>query len=79
MKNSKPSLQFGPGDIVGWTPGGISSFHGMKPTAAIRELVQNSLDAAVDAGEEVARMRFYVESGCRLRKRFLKTPWIAYL
>lgn len=37
----------------------------MKPTAAIRELIQNSLDAAVDAGEEIARMRFHVASGCR--------------
>ena len=36
----------------------------MKPTAAIRELIQNSLDAAVDAGEEIARMRFYVASKC---------------
>ena len=64
MKEKKPSLLFGPGDVSGWTPVGISSFHGMKPTAAIRELIQNSLDAAVDVGEEVARMRFCIISQC---------------
>ena len=68
MKNKQPSLQFGPGDISGWTPVGISSFHGMKPTAAIRELIQNSLDAAVDVKEEIARMRFHVEPECRLKE-----------
>lgn len=65
VKDTKPSLLFGPGGTSGWTPVGISSFHGMKPTAAIRELIQNSLDAAVDAGEDIARMRFHVVSRCR--------------
>lgn len=65
VKDKKPSLLFGPGGTSGWTAVGISSFRSMKPTAAIRELIQNSLDAAVDAGEEIARMRFHVASKCR--------------
>ena len=50
MKNQKnkenPRLHFGPGDVSGWTPVGLSSYRAMKPTAAIRELIQNGIDAA---------------------------------
>lgn len=60
------SLIFGPGDIAGWTPVGVSSFQSMKPTAAIRELIQNGTDAVADAGEEVTHMRFYV-SRCSVK------------
>ena len=62
MKNQKnPCLHFGPGDVSGWTPVGLSGYRAMKPTAAIRELIQNGLDAASDAGVIPARMRFRVE------------------
>ena len=62
----KHSLVFGAGDIAGWTPVGVSSFQSMKPTAAIRELIQNGSDAVADAGEEVTRMRFSV-SQCSVK------------
>ena len=62
QKNKKgPRLHFGPGDVSGWTPVGLSGYRAMKPTAAIRELIQNGLDAASDAGVAPARMRFHVE------------------
>ena len=60
-KNRKtPSLLFGPGDVSGWTPVGVSGFRGLKPTAAVRELIQNGLDAATAAAASPARMRFRV-------------------
>ena len=62
----KHSLIFGAGDIAGWTPVGVSSFQSMKPTAAVRELIQNGSDAVADAGEEVTHMRFYV-SRCAVK------------
>ncbi len=61
-KNRKtPSLLFGPGDVSGWTPVGVSGFRGLKPTAAVRELIQNGLDAATGAEVSPARMRFRVD------------------
>jgi len=44
MKNA--TLQFQWGDEVGFTSAGISRFHDVKPVAVIRELIQNSSDAA---------------------------------
>ena len=64
-KQKKPSLHFGPGDMSGWTPVGLSGYRALKPTAAIRELIQNGLDAA-DARETPARMRFRVET-CQIK------------
>ena len=61
----KPSLHFGPGDMSGWTPVGVSGYRVLKSTAAIRELIQNGLDAA-DAKDVPARMRFRVET-CQVR------------
>lgn len=58
----KPSLHFGPGDMSGWTPVGVSGYRALKSTAAIRELIQNGLDAADDAKVIPARMRFRVET-----------------
>ena len=56
-----PSLLFGPGDVSGWTPVGVSGFRGLKPTAAVRELIQNGLDAATAATVSPARMCFRVK------------------
>ena len=55
--NKGPSLRFGPGDLSGWTPVGLSSFRGLKSTAAVRELIQNSLDAAE---LKPSRIRFFI-------------------
>ena len=55
------SLQFCAGDVSGWTPAGVSGFRGLKPTAAIRELIQNGLDAAGCIPDlPAARMHFEV-------------------
>ena len=59
--NLTPDLLFGPGDLSGFTPAGIAGFHSLKPAAVVRELLQNSLDAAREAGREVVRVRFEVE------------------
>ena len=56
-----PDLLFGPGDLSGFTPAGITGFHNLKPAAVVRELLQNSLDAAREASREVVRVRFEVE------------------
>ena len=53
-------LRFGPGDRAGWTPAGLSSFKNLRPSAAIRELIQNSLDAAI-AANRPAEVCFLVE------------------
>lgn len=60
-KRKMPSLLFGAGDVSGWTPVGVSGFRGLKPTAAVRELIQNGLDAATSAEVSPARMRFRVD------------------
>ena len=62
-KQTRPTLQFGPGaDRSGFTPTGITGYGDLIPTAVLRELVQNSLDAAVEAGEEPARVRFRLDA-----------------
>lgn len=58
---NKASLHFGPGDMSGWTPVGVSGYRALKSTAAIRELIQNGLDAAADKKVSPARMRFQVQ------------------
>lgn len=61
-----PTLEFDPGGSPsGWTPVGVSGFRGLKSTAAVRELIQNSLDAADAADVDPARIRFQV-SQCRV-------------
>ena len=57
-----PTLHFGPGDLSGWTPVGISGYRGYGATPATRELIQNGLDAASDAKVSPARMLFRVET-----------------
>lgn len=54
-----PQLKFGPTTTrQGFTQYGMSSFGDLRPARIVRELIQNSLDAAVEAGETTARVRF---------------------
>ena len=57
---SKPSLQFGPGDVSGFTSLTTATFNDVPPARILRELIQNSLDAAVEAREKTAKVRFEV-------------------
>lgn len=59
MPSDGPDLRFGPsGSTTGFTPAGIAGFSDLKPAAVVRELIQNSLDAAREAQEETAVVRF---------------------
>ena len=51
-------LRFGPGSPSGFTPTGIASFSDLRPAAVVRELIQNSLDAAVEAKLPTANVLF---------------------
>ena len=51
-------LRFGPGSPTGFTPAGIAGFGDLRPEAVVRELIQNSLDAAVEADVKTAIVRF---------------------
>ena len=42
-------LKFGPGNSAGFTPAGVAGFTNLRPAAVVRELIQNSLDAAREA------------------------------
>ena len=53
-------LQFGPGDLSGFTSAGMAGFHDLNPTAVVRELLQNSLDAAREANRDTANVRFEI-------------------
>ena len=55
-----PDLQFGfSTDRAGFTPAGIAAFSDLRPAAVVRELIQNSLDAAlIEGGESRALVRF---------------------
>lgn len=57
----RPDLKFGTGDVAGFTASGIAGFHDLNPATVVRELLQNSLDAARDAGRDIAIIRFEVE------------------
>lgn len=49
----------------GFTPYNTSSFSDLRPARIVRELIQNSLDAAVEAGEYTAIVRFRVDKVSR--------------
>ena len=59
-RKSTADLQFGPGDLSGFTSAGMAGFHDLNPTAVVRELLQNSLDAAREAKRDVAIIRFEI-------------------
>ncbi len=46
----------------GFTSFSTASFNDLPPARIIRELIQNSLDAAAEAGETTAKMRFQVDN-----------------
>ena len=56
----KPDLRFGPNtDRTGFTPAGIAAFSDLRPEVVVRELIQNSLDAAlIEAKEPCAHVTF---------------------
>ncbi len=60
-KSSQPDLRFGVGDLSGFTAAGVAGFHDLNPAAIVRELLQNSLDAAREAERDLAIVRFEVE------------------
>ena len=64
-----PDLQFGHStDRAGFTPAGIAAFSDLRPAAVVRELIQNSLDAAlIEAREPCAHVRFE-RSACTLEE-----------
>lgn len=45
----------------GFTPHSTAAFNDLPPARVVREILQNSLDAAVEAGESTAQVRFQVE------------------
>ena len=61
MSKKKPTLKFNAGDESGFTPAGISSFRNTRSAAVVRELVQNSSDAASGVSNP-ARVCFLLES-----------------
>ena len=61
QNSSLPDLKFGPTtDQAGFTPAGIAGFSDLRPAAVIRELIQNSLDAAlIESKEPCAHVTFH--------------------
>lgn len=60
MPQKSPNLLFGPGGNSGFTPAGISGFAKLSPAVVVRELVQNSLDAARAADRTTAKVHFRI-------------------
>ena len=58
----KPTLKFGPSSSLdGFTSYDTASFNDVEPAKIIRELIQNSLDAAVESDEGTAIVQFRVK------------------
>ena len=53
-----PDLKFGPGPSAGFSAASIAAFDDLRPAAVVRELLQNSLDAARSAGLTKTAVRF---------------------
>ena len=61
MKPTKPALVFSPtGRHQGFNAKAMSSVDDLQPTRFVRELLQNSLDAGVEANRKVVYVRFKV-------------------
>ena len=58
MTERVATLDFQPGTWTGFTPTGVAGFTDVQPERIVRELIQNSLDAAAEATEPVARVCF---------------------
>ena len=63
MTTRRPDLQFGPGANAGFSTNGV--FDDLHPAKVVRELIQNSLDAARVAEVEPAVVRFRLARVCR--------------
>ena len=63
LRKKTPKLQFGPTTKKsGFTALNSALFSDLRPARIVRELIQNSLDAAVEAGEPTARVEFIIET-----------------
>ena len=60
--SARADLRFPDGELSGFTAAGVSGFQNLHPAAVVRELLQNALDAAREAGRSTARVRFEVEN-----------------
>ena len=59
------TLKFGPASSIdGFTQYITADFSDLRPARIVRELLQNSLDAAAEVREATAQVRFQVESIC---------------
>ena len=59
----RPDLHFSPGgNIEGFTSAGVQGFNELNPSAIVRELIQNSLDAVREDGRSKAVVHFIMES-----------------
>lgn len=68
-RSGAADLRFGfSTDRTGFTPAGIAAFSDLRPAAVVRELIQNSLDAAlIEAREPCAHVRFE-RGACKLKE-----------
>ena len=63
LRKKTPKLQFGPTTKKsGFTALNSALFSDLRPARIVRELIQNSLDAAVEADEPMARVEFIIET-----------------
>jgi len=61
-RNVRESLRFVPsGKVAGFRSSGLSAYNNVDPHTVVRELVQNSLDAAVKAKRDVVRVLFEID------------------
>ena len=62
MRRARESLWFVPsGKVAGFRSSGLSAYNNVDPHTVVRELVQNSLDAAAKAERDVVRVVFEID------------------